>query len=540
MTRLDFAPGSSIAYHTGDWRVQQPVYRDKWPPCSRACPCGEDIQAWLALANDHEWEAAWRKLTERNPLPAVLGRICFHPCEGACNRRALDTAVNVHALERELGDRALRNGWRHERLTARFTNRKVAVIGAGPAGLSFAFQMARHGVPVTLFEATDRPGGTLASGIPAYRLPRDVLEREIDAILDLGITLQTGVRIGTDRDVDCLRESFDAIFLAIGAQRPRRHPDGGAEGAGILTGLDFLHQVNTGSPPAVPSRVAVIGGGNTAMDAARCARRLGADVTVICAQGPHGSQPGHPDAEITALPEEVRQAEAEGIRIRYRLGVRRVVHGGGQPAGVEIARVDRLHDLEGRFHPRLFAGTEEFLPAGMVIFAIGQEVDWRGLDTLKTLSPPEVMVGGDAASGPRFAATAIGSGFQAASTLLARWVEGVTTHAERESREIPAQALNLAYYRPEPRQEPPASFASPNDFREIVPGLDAAAVEKEAVRCLSCGVCFHCGNCWNFCPDAAILRREDRFTVDTDYCKGCGICARECPCGHIDMESLLT
>ena len=533
---LAFPPGSSLAYHTGDWRSQQPRYHDKWPPCGQACPASEDIQAWLALASERRWEAAWRKLTERNPLPATMGRVCYHPCELACNRKHLDSAVNIHALERHLGDLALAHGWSHRPLTLSRQRQRVAVVGAGPAGLSCAFQLARRGYPVTIFDAATEAGGTLRSGIPDYRLPKAVLAREIEAILALGIELKLGVRIGGAVAAETLREDFDAVFLAIGAQRPRRYTADASE-HGVMTGLDFLHRINRGERPALPRQVAVIGGGNTAIDVARCARRLGAEeVTVVCAQSPHGSQLGQPGAEIPSSQEEIRQAELEGVRLRYGTGVRRLVRSGQHLSGVEAARVDQLHDREGRFAPRLFEGTEEFLPAGLVIFAIGQEVDWQGLESLR--EAPAVAVGGDAAGEHRFAATAVGSGYRGAMALIGLLAGTPPRQEHHEKAEITYKALHLEYYPRVARREAAVSQRRLDGFDEIVAGLAGDDAGLEAERCLSCGVCFHCDNCWHFCPDAAVIKTADGYRVDYDYCKGCGICAQECPCGHIDMERL--
>ena len=533
--KLAFEPGSSTAYHTGDWRSQRPFYHDKWPPCGQTCPASEDIQAWLALASDHQWEAAWHKLVARNPFPATMGRVCYHPCESACNRKHLDSAVNIHAMERHLGDMALAHGWTHQPLTPGRQTQRVAVVGAGPAGLSCAFQLARRGYPVTIFDAAMEAGGTLRNGIPDYRLPKSVLAREIEAILALGITLKLNMRIGEAICAETLREEFDAVFLAIGAQRPRLYP-GDSSQHSVMSGIDFLHRINQGERPALPKQVAVIGGGNTAIDVARCARRLGAEVTVVCAQNPHGAQLGQPGAEIPSSQQEIRQAEAEGVRIRYRTGVRRLVRSGQHLSGLEVARVDQVHDRHGNFDPILFEGTEEFLPAGLAIFAIGQEVDWSGLESLT--QAPGVVLGGDAAGEHRFAVTAVGSGYQGAMSIIA-FLTGIPPLREHhEKAEITVKALNLNYYPKRARCEGVTTQQRLDGFDELVTGLADNDAEEEADRCLSCGVCFKCDNCWHFCPDAAVIKKADGYEIDYDYCKGCGICAQECPCGHIDMERL--
>jgi len=540
MSRLSFKPGSSTAYRTGDWATQLPVYKNKWPPCGQTCPASEDIQAWLALLSDADSslvqaEAAWRKITERNPLPAVMGRICYHPCELGCNRMHLDSSVNIHSVERYLGDLALEYGWQHQVLTEDTQTQPVAIIGAGPAGLSCAFQLARRGYPVTIFDAQSAAGGTVRSGIPDYRLPKDVLQQEIDRILALGIKLKLDTRIGVQRSAESVQQEFAAIFVAIGEQQPRLYTGGDQSQHSVFAGVDFLRRVNQGESIKLPRQVAVIGGGNTAIDAARCARRMGAEVTVVCPQEPHGSQQGSPSAEMPASHEEVLQAEAEGVLLRYRLAVSRLVRSGEHLSGLEIARINQLHNRHGEFAPLLFEGTEEFLPAGLAIFAIGQNADWQGLESLRDSEESNILIGGDAAGKPRFAATAVGSGYQAAMSIIADLTGSPPCFEQHEKAEVLPRDLNMSYYPRLERQEGGVIAEVLSDFDEINLGLGDAEAISEAERCLSCGVCFQCDNCWHFCPDAAVIKDRTGYKVDEEFCKGCGICAQECPCGHIDM-----
>ncbi len=543
MSRLSFKPGSSLAYRTGDWATQLPVYDNKWPPCGQTCPASEDIQAWLALLSDRaiedsslvQAEAAWRKITERNPLPAVMGRVCYHPCELGCNRKHLDSAVNIHGVERYLGDLALEHGWLHQVLTETKQTQPVAVVGAGPAGLSCAFQLARRGYPVTIFDGQSVAGGTLRSGIPDYRLPKEVLQREIDRILALGIELQLDTRIGEQRSAESLQQEFAAVFLAIGEQQPRLYTGGDQSQHSVMAGVDFLRRVNQGESIKLPRKVAVIGGGNTAIDAARCALRLGAAVTVVCPQDPHGTQHG-PGTEMPASHEEVIQAETEGVLLRYRLAVSRLVRSGEHLSGLEIARIDQLHNRHGDFAPLLFEGTEEFLPASLAIFAIGQQADWQGLELLRDSEDSNILIGGDAAGKPRFAATAVGSGYQAAMSIIAELSGSPPCYEQHEKAEVLPKDLNMSYFPHLERQEGGVIADALQDFEEINLALDDAAASREAERCLSCGVCFQCDNCWHFCPDAAVIKEKAGYKVDEDFCKGCGICAQECPCGHIAME----
>jgi len=540
--KLEIEAGSSNAYHTGDWRTQQPVYQDKWPPCSQTCPASEDIQAWLALATEQQWQAAWQKLTERNPFPATMGRICYHACESACNRKHLDSAVNIHAMERYLGDMAITRGWRHKPSCDEAQTQRVAIVGAGPAGLSCAFQLARRGYSVTIFDAQAQPGGTLRSAIPDYRLPRSVLAEEIDAILALGIELRLNSRVGNEISESDLRDQFDAVFLAIGTQRPRLYQyDSGLSNEksnhSVMSGIEFLQALNRGEQMALPQQVAVVGGGNTAIDVARCVRRLGAEATVICAQDPHGTHHRDLGTEMPASLTEVSEAEAEGVQLIYRVGVRRLVRSGAHLSGIEVAHVDQVHDRHGNFNPKLFDGTEEFVPARLVIFAIGQEADWQGLESLQQVTETDgVWVGGDAVSKSKLAAAAVGSGYQAAMSIMASLRGESFVSDEHKKARITFREMQLHYYPKQPRHEGEMSEQRLEGFDEVVKGLAEGDAQHEAKRCLSCGVCYECDNCWHFCPDAAVIKKERGYEIDYDYCKGCGICAQECPCGHIGME----
>ena len=539
MSRLHFEPGSSTRYRTGDWRRERAVYADRWPSCGAGCPAGEDIQAYLALAQAGQDEAAWRKLTEHNPFPAVCGRICPHPCESACHRGALDEAVAIHRVERHLGDLAPARGWVHTAAAVAPGAPHIGIVGAGPAGLACAYHLARAGYRVTIYDAADEPGGALRWGVPDYRLPKDALAREVDAVLALGVTLQRGVRVGADITAAALRDRHDAVFVAIGAGRALSPVEADIDGHGVESGLAFLDRINRGERPDLPARVAVIGGGNTAIDVARCARRLGATtVTIVSPQDRPGRRPSMPAEEMTALPGEIAQAEAEGVSLLVRQGVQRLVRSGAHLDGLQLAQVDHVFDDAGRFRPVLFAGTETFLPAGRVIVATGQEVDWTGLDALRPDPAAGVFVGGDCGGGARTAAHAIGGGRQAAEDIQA-YLQARASRDLRRPATVTAEALHLDYYRRIPRC--PDAEADPStrqrDFREVQTGLDAAAAKTEAARCLSCGVCMACDNCWHFCPDAAVLKQGPGgpYVVDLDFCKGCGICAAECPTGHIQM-----
>jgi 2-oxoacid:acceptor oxidoreductase delta subunit (pyruvate/2-ketoisovalerate family) len=524
--------GSSLANHTGSWRTERPVYLDRLPPCSAACPAGESVQSWLYEAEDGGYEAAWRRLVVDNPFPAVMGRVCYHPCQTACNRRELDTEVGINSVERFLGDEAIRRGWELPAVAAP-TGRRVLVVGAGPTGLSTAYQLARLGHAVTIRDAQPEPGGMMRYGIPAYRLPRDVLDAEIARILALGVTLERGTTVD---DVPAARREFDAVYLGVGAQLGHRTAIPAGDGARILDAITVLHDVAEGHPPALGRRVAVYGGGNTALDAARTARRLGATDPVIIYRRTRDRMPAHPD--------ELAEATEEGVSVRWLSTVSHV--DGGR------ITVERM-ELDDSGFPQPTGEFEE-LAADSLLLALGQDVDASVLagvpgavdDRGLLRAGPDfatphagVFAGGDAIGGERTVTTAIGNGAQAALRIDA-YLRGTTYQAPPQPLPATFDLLNPVYY-----SDAPASVRSRLDparrtgtFDEVVTGLDAATALYEARRCLSCGTCFECDNCYGMCPDNAItkLGPGNRFEIDYDYCKGCGICVAECPAGAITME----
>ncbi|MBR7825639.1 NAD(P)-binding protein [Actinospica sp. MGRD01-02] len=542
MTTRPFAitldPGSSGPNETGAWRVEQPVYRQALPPCQASCPAGEAVRDWLYAAEDGSYEAAWRRLMRDNPLPAVMGRICYHPCESACNRGQLDEAVGINSVERFLGDEAIRQGWSAGPAAAP-TGRRVLIVGSGPAGLSAAYQLALLGHEVTVREAEGKVGGMLRYGIPRYRLPREVLDAEIARIAGLGVTFETDRSV---RDLDSAldEEGFDAVFLAVGAPVGKHAEIPAGDGARVLDALGVLAGVEDGEPIAL-GRVAVYGGGNTAMDVARTVRRLGSSDPVIIYRRTRDRMPAHE--------EELEDALAEGIRVRWLSTITRAEAG--------VVTVERMELDESGFPQP--TGEHETLRADAVILALGQDsrLDWlapaadvrveRGTvavdpDTLAT-GRPGVYAGGDAIGGERTATHAIGHGARAARAID-RYLRGLTppTHAADE-RPVPLDSLNSWYYSDAPATVRPRLEAArrADTFAEVVHGLSEADALFEARRCLSCGNCFGCDNCYGVCPDNAISKlgfdAEGRplYEIDLDHCKGCGLCAAECPAGAIAM-----
>ncbi|WP_062521079.1 NAD(P)-binding protein [Demequina silvatica] len=527
-------PATSLAYHTGTWRTERPVYVDLAPPCSLACPSGEDIRGWLGSTQEGEagFEKAWRRLVAANPLPAVMGRICYHPCQTACNRASVDEEVGINAVERFLGDTALERGWALPAPAAQ-SGRRVLVVGSGPAGLSAAYQLRQRGHAVTVREAAAEPGGMMRYGIPAYRLPRDVLAAEIRRIEATGVRVECGRRV--DSLDDALAE-YDAVVLTVGAG-VAHHVDIPAGAASkIVDAIDVLRDVASGHPPLLGRRVAVYGGGNTAMDAARTARRLGASDAVVVYRRTREQMPAHPT--------ELADAVGEGVRVQWLSTISAV-------DGPRVTIERMALDTDGV--PR---GTGEFeeLDADTVLLAVGQDADLSLLtdapdvvvaEGVVQVDPVTLMTGrqgvfaaGDVSPGSRTATYAIGRGARAAKAVDA-WLAPRVLPAEPVAREAGSDRLNPWYYSDAPKQHRSELEAARRvtGFEEVLAGLDAEHAVFEARRCMSCGSCFECDNCYGMCPDDAIRKLGPgmRYEIDYDYCKGCGICAAECPCGAIDM-----
>ncbi|WP_084126465.1 NAD(P)-binding protein [Demequina sp. NBRC 110054] len=531
---LATGPATSLAYHTGTWRTERPVYVELQPPCSLNCPSGEDIRGWLGSTQEGDagFEAAWRRIVAANPLPAVMGRICYHPCQAACNRGDLDEEVGINAVERFLGDTALAKGWALP-APAKATGRRVLVVGSGPAGLSAAYHLRQQGHEVIVREAAAEPGGMMRYGIPAYRLPRDVLAKEIRRIQDTGVAIECDTPV---TDLDAVQAEFDAVVLTMGAG-VAHHVDIPAGAASkIVDAIDVLRDVAAGKPPLLGRRVAVYGGGNTAMDAARTARRLGAQDAVVVYRRTKQQMPAHPT--------ELDDAIGEGVRVQWLSTI-------SQVEGPTITIEKMELDDEGRPH-----GTGEFeeLDADTVMLAVGQDADLTLLDGVDDITVADgvvqvdsgtlmtgregVFAAGDVSPGSRTATFAIGRGARAAKAVTA-YLESRPLRPEPPQREATYDRLNTWYYSDAPKQHRSELEAARRvtGFEEVLSGLDAEHAVFEARRCMSCGSCFECDNCFGMCPDDAIkkLGPGQGFAIDYDYCKGCGICAAECPAGSIDM-----
>ena len=526
--------GSSLANKTGAWRVERPVYRDYLPPCNQACPAGENIQGWLYDAEEGAYEKAWRTLMQDNPLPAIMGRVCYYPCQTACNRAMLDEAVGINAVERFLGDEALRQGWTVD-VTAADTGKQVLVVGAGPTGLSAAYHLRLLGHRVTVRDAAPKPGGMMRYGIPAYRLPRDILDGEIQRIADLGVTFEQDTKV--DRLADVLDSGeFDACLVAIGAQIGKRAYVPAGESAKILEAVQLLADVENADAPKLGRRVVVYGGGNTAIDAARTAKRMGAEEAIIVYRRTRDRMPAHD--------QEVVEALEEGVQMKW---LSTVAHADEGALTIEKMELDE----SGFPQP---TGEFESLEADSLVLALGQESDLGlvagieglaiergvvGVDQRMMTGRPGLFAGGDMVPSDRTVTIGVGHGKRAARNIDA-YLRGGAFEPAAKHPLATFEALNTWYYAEAPHQQR-ARLEGPrraSGFEEVVQGLDAETALFEARRCMSCGNCFECDNCFGVCPDNAVIKLGpgNRYEFDYDYCKGCGICVEECPCGAIEMQ----
>lgn len=556
LTRGAFAlPGTSLAFKTGTWRVQRPVHHYRPAPCQHACPAGEDAQAWLSLLAQGQPQQAWEAIVRANPLPAISGRVCHHPCESACNRGQYDAAIGIHSVERFLGDEAIRLGWAYPVAPSTASARRVAVVGAGPAGLSAAYHLLRTGYRVVLFDSLPLAGGTCRMAIPPYRLPRNVLDAEVERLLSGGIDFRAQHQLGRDVSLDELRQDYGAVFLAPGTQKHREWSIDGVVPRDLHVGLDLLKEWMTVGSMIQASSVAIIGGGNTAVDMARVLRRCGVPQVHIIT---HESLPGAgvpPGDAMRAIPREISQAQEEGVIIHPHRGILRLILRGERVVGVEMAHMRKQPRPDGSVQRVMFEGTETVLHVDQVIPAIGQQVDEFGMadllhrqaffapDALGALpGHPGVYVGGDARPGRGSVSAAVGDGRRAAAAID-HFLHGLEQAPDQPADVLAFEQLNLNYFEHVARVD--ASILPPEQRSgqaEIEGGLDANQAGHEAGRCLSCGNCLACDNCWTLCPDSAVLKTTERagdgshYVFDYDYCKGCGLCAHECPCGFIAMR----
>jgi NADPH-dependent glutamate synthase beta subunit-like oxidoreductase len=519
--------------HTGPFRERRPVYLDLLPPCNAGCPAGENIQAWLSHTEDGRHEEAWSQLVADNPFPAIHGRVCYHPCESVCNRASLDSAVSIHSVERFLGDLALEQGWTFEVPSVR-SGKRVLVIGGGPSGLSAAYHLARLGHEVEIRDAGEQPGGMMRYGIPAYRLPRDVLGAEIDRVAAMGVRMTLDHRV---EDLALEREEgrFDAVFVAVGAHLSKRVDIPARDAGPIIDAVSFLRSVASGEQPVIGRRVAVYGGGNTAMDAARTARRMGAEPLIVYRRTRE---------QMPAHEEEAEDAEREGVEIHWLRTISTIE---GPELQVEVMELDE----SGYPQP---TGRYETLAADTVILALGQKSETEFLrevpgveiagDGTVQVSPtmetgcPGLFAGGDMVPSEMTVTVGVGHGKKAARNIDS-WLRATDSPSAPKHDLASFDKLNLWYFGDNARREQPEVEVTErlSDFGEVVGGLTPGEAVYEAGRCLSCGNCFECDGCLGACPEDAVIKLGvgHRYRFDYDRCTGCAVCFEQCPVHAIEM-----
>lgn len=528
---LTLPPDLSEKSGTGPTLKRYPIYKNSLPPCNNACPAGENIQAWLGLAQNGQYKEAWEKLVENNPAPAIHGRVCYHPCESACNRLYEDEPIQIHAVERFLGDLALQENWQFPK-PAQLSQKKILVIGAGPSGLSAAYHLRRLGHDVEIRDNSTAAGGMMRFGIPAYRLPRNILDAEIERILNMGVKLSLNTKV-TDIMKAKNEGGFDAVFMAIGAHRAHHVEIPSHEGSDMTDAVTFLRDIAEGNSPNLQDNIIVYGGGNTAMDAARTARRLGANVRVVYRRD-RESMPAHDF--------EVREAMEEGVEFSF------------------LRTIDEIHadkiilsQMELKNARPTDTGQKEEIAPAQVILALGQNVDLSLLDNTDIDMNDNVVVvgdnmmtslegifaGGDMVPSDRTVTIATGHGKKAARHIDA-WLSGQLYVPPQKAPLLTHNKLNLWYSTKADatQQKQAEATLRQHDFSEVLGGITEAEAKYEARRCYSCGNCFECDGCFGSCPDNAIIKLGEGqgYKVDIEKCTGCKACVLQCPCHAIVMN----
>jgi NADPH-dependent glutamate synthase beta subunit-like oxidoreductase len=523
----------------------RPEFVEKTPACSKACPNHHDIRAILttiaqAEAHGKSYEEAFQEafylLADKNPLPAASSRVCPHQCELQCNRAQLDGSVSINSLERFLGDFALGKNLPLRRLTDERQPEQVAVIGSGPGGLSCAYQLARRGYAVTVFEAFPKLGGMLRYGIPTHRLPRHILEGEVDRLLALGIQVRCNTTIGKDAAYEDLRRQYAAIFVGIRAQAAVRLGLPGEEAPNVLSAAEFLRRVNSGETLEIGESVAVVGGGDVAVDAARVAVRLGARTTLLFRKTLQ---------EMPASEHEIEEAQREGVRIECLAVPSAVRTEGGRATGLTCLRMEAKE-------PDATGPSEFFVGASTIIAAAKPERDYTGfaalrdacgripVDDLGETPVRHTFIGGDDLD-LGIVPTAIFRGRRAAETIHARF-RGIAIEPATTVPVVTRERMRLDYYPKQPRAAMltvPVAERLADPDQEVNLGLERDHAIAEAKRCLSCGFCFACDTCWKYCQEQAVIKpavKGQPYRFKLEFCQGCKKCAEECPCGYIEMR----
>lgn len=543
--------------HQAFWTYAQQM--EKMPPCQAQCPNSGDIRGWLGIIAQHEklgltldeaFDRAWGKLTELNPLPATMGRICPHPCENLCSRHDKDGSISINAMERFLGDWGIKRSLRLDVSSGIRHPESIGVIGSGPASLSFAYQMARRGYAVTVYERHDLPGGMLRQAIPDYRLPREILDAEIQRIFDLPVSLVRDLDVGNDVVFEDLRKKHTLIFLGVGAQAAKGLGIPGEDGPGVIAGIDYLRQRKQRVATNIGRRVVVVGGGNTAIDAARSARREGADVTILYRRSRE---------EMPAAAHEVEDAISEGVKCRFLVSPVRILRDDDGVSRIEMQAM-RLGEIDeqGRRGCIPIPHQTHTLEIDTVIVAVSQAPDWHGLDPVrdgqKWLHTKEdgrladdIWAGGDD-RGPGIASRAIAQGRLAAEGAHAQLRGELPPRNEPSRRAVAAHSVKTDYFAEQkrgniPRRPAEEWLRSPE--QEIDQTISYEQARQEASRCMSCGLCFDCQQCFMYCNVGGFTRIEQSgpgayFALALDACEGCGKCIEVCPCGYLEAREPAT
>ena len=541
----------------GDESHKCPIYVKQVPPCTAGCPAGEDIRGFHNLLtgdekSDNKWDAAWYRIVDTNPFPAIMGRICPHPCESTCNRQHREESIGINAVEQAIGEHGIEAGLKLPQ-AGPDTGMRVAVIGAGPAGLSVAYQLRRKGHAVTIYDFNEKPGGMMLYGIMGYRVDRKVLDAEVGKIIDLGIETKMGIRVGTDISLEQLEKDYDAVFIGVGAQIGRSLPiEGFSKRPETTNAIDFLRNYELqGDDFKIGKKVVVIGDGNVAMDVARLARRMGSESTIISAV---------PREEMNCYPDEFDDAIEEGAKIEYLVGTFEVLESKNGVQGVKCAKMVKKEKGEEGWDAKIpfmrYKATGDVfeIESDMIVASIGQTTDMNGfentinendsllkLDKYFRVKGKENVFGGGDALKIDLITTAVGHGRKAADSIDA-FLQGknLPEAPYREVINVKKQDLNYFFHSNQTRRRHQVAENIVGNHNEVLEALTKEQAIEESKRCMSCGLCFDCKQCSSFCPQEAISRYKDNPIGEVMYthytkCVGCHLCALVCPTGYIQM-----
>ena len=541
----------------GDESHKCPIYIKKVPPCTAGCPAGEDIRGFHNLLtgdekSDNKWDAAWYRIVDTNPFPAIMGRICPHPCESTCNRQHREESIGINAVEQAIGEHGIEAGLKLPQ-AGPDTGMRVAVIGAGPAGLSVAYQLRRKGHAVTIYDFNEKPGGMMLYGIMGYRVDRKVLDAEVGKIIDLGVETKMRIRVGTDISLEQLEKDYDAVFIGVGAQIGRSLPiEGFSKRPETTNAIDFLRNYELqGDDFKIGKKVVVIGDGNVAMDVARLARRMGSESTIISAV---------PREEMNCYPDEFDDAIEEGAKIEYLVGTFEVLESKNGVQGVKCAKMVKKEKGEEGWDAKIpfmrYKATGDVfeIESDMIVASIGQTTDMNGfentinendsllkLDKYFRVKGKENVFGGGDALKIDLITTAVGHGRKAADSIDA-FLQGknMPEAPYREVINVKKQDLNYFFHSNQTRRRHQVAENIVGNHNEVLEALTKEQAIEESKRCMSCGLCFDCKQCSSFCPQEAISRYKDNPIGEVMYthytkCVGCHLCALVCPTGYIQM-----